>query len=113
MKDMIQAHPKLRGVFGINDDSALGALSVIEAAKRTDIVIVGFDATTEAQQAVRRGSALKADIAQHPVEIGKTAIDVVARHLGGESVPPIVSVPVSVVDATSLAAAPSATGSSH
>lgn len=103
MEDMLQAHPNLRGVFGINDDSALGALSVIEASKRGDVVIVGFDATVEAQQAVKRGSALKADIAQHPVEIGTRAIDVVARHLKGESVPSTVAVPVSVVDAASLA----------
>ena len=32
MEDMLQAHPDLGGVFGINDDSALGALSVIAAA---------------------------------------------------------------------------------
>ncbi len=39
-----------------------------------DLVIVGFDATAEAQDAIRRGSALKADVAQHPSEIGVTAI---------------------------------------
>jgi ribose transport system substrate-binding protein len=102
MEDMIQAHPHLRGVFGINDDSALGALSVVEAAKRNDIVIIGFDATAEAQAALRKGGALKADIAQHPDQIGKTAIDVIARHLAGEAVPAVVAVPVSVVDQKTL-----------
>jgi ribose transport system substrate-binding protein len=105
MEDMLQAHPSIVGVFGINDDSALGALAVVEAARRTDIAIVGFDATDEAQQAIRRGSALRADIAQHPAEIGRTAIRIIARHLAGDAVEPIVSVPVSVVDAASLAAA--------
>jgi ribose transport system substrate-binding protein len=90
-------------VFGINDDSALGALSVVEAAKRNDIVIVGFDATGEAQAAIRRGSALKADVMQHPDQIGRTAIDIIARKLAGESVPAVVAVPVSVVDASRLA----------
>lgn len=105
MEDMLQAHPALKGVFGINDDSALGALSVLEAAKRTDIAIVGFDATEEAQSAIRRGGALKADVAQHPEQIGRTAIQIIARHLAGEPVDPIVAVPVSVVDAATLAAA--------
>jgi ribose transport system substrate-binding protein len=105
MEDMVQAHRSLKGVFAINDDSALGALSVLEAAGRSDIVIVGFDATLEAQEAIRRGSALKADVMQHPVEIGRTAIQVIARHLAGEAVEPVVSVPVSVVDASSLSAA--------
>lgn len=104
MEDMLQAQRGLRGVFGINDDSALGALSVLDAARRQDIVIVGFDATTEARDALARGSALKADIAQHPDRIGTTAIDIVATHLSGGSVPPRVDVPVSVVDRASLAA---------
>lgn len=105
MEDMLQAQRGLKGVFGINDDSALGALSVLEAAKRTDIAIVGFDATDEAQAAIRRGSALKADVMQHPDQIGRTAIDIIARRLAGETVPAIVAVPVSVVDAASLAGA--------
>jgi ribose transport system substrate-binding protein len=108
MEDMLQAHRSLRGVFAINDDTALGALSVLEAAGRTDVVIVGFDATTEAQDAIRRGSALVADIAQHPREIGKTAMDIIARHLAGQPVPQLVAVPVSVVDRSTLGAAPRA-----
>ncbi len=104
MEDMLQAQRGLKGVFGINDDSALGALSVLEAAKRNDIAIVGFDATDEAQAAIRRGSALKADVMQHPDRIGRTAIDIISRKLAGESVPAVVAVPVSVVDAQSLAA---------
>jgi len=108
MEDMLQAHRTLRGVFAINDDSALGALSVLEAAKRTDVVIVGFDATDEAKAAIARHSALKADIAQHPVEIGKTAIDIVSRSLKGESTPKIVAVPVSVVDEGTLTGAAAA-----
>ncbi len=113
MEDMLQAQRHLKGVFGINDDSALGALSVLEAAKRTDVVIVGFDATDEAQAAIRRGSALKADVMQHPDEIGRTAIDVIARHLAGEAVPAVVSVPVSVVDAAALAAPAAAGGTAR
>jgi len=112
MEDMVQAHRALKGVFAINDDSALGALAVLEAAGRTDIIIVGFDATLEAQEAIRRGSALKADIMQHPGEIGRTAVQVIARHLAGEAVEPVVSVPVNVVDATSLASAQAA-GAAH
>jgi ribose transport system substrate-binding protein len=104
-EDMLQAHKNLAGIFAINDDSALGALSVLKAANRENVVIVGFDATDEARDAIRHGGALKADIAQHPTEIGKAAIDAVFRHLNGQHVDPIVAVPVSVVDAKSLASA--------
>jgi ribose transport system substrate-binding protein len=104
MEDMLQAHKNLKGVFAINDDSALGALSVLNAARRHDVVIVGFDATAEAQDAIRQGGALKADIAQHPTKIGSTTIDTVARHFAGEKVPATIAVEVSVVDAKTLAA---------
>jgi len=102
MEDMLQAHTGLKGVFGINDDSALGALSVLEAAGRTDIAVIGYDATPEAQAALRTRGALKAEVVQHPTELGSTAIDIIARHLKGESVPPIVAVDVGVLTADSL-----------
>ncbi len=104
MEDMLQAHPDLKGVFGINDDSALGAVSVLEAAGRKDIVVVGFDATAQAVAAIRAGGPLKADIAQFPERIGRTVIELVDRHLKGERVPSSVPVDVAVVDAASLAA---------
>jgi ribose transport system substrate-binding protein len=102
MEDMLQAHPDLNGVFGINDDSALGALSAIEAAGRADIVVIGYDATPDARQAIARGSALKADVVQDPRKIGRTTIDMIAKHLKGEAVAPIVGVDVSIVDREAL-----------
>jgi ribose transport system substrate-binding protein len=94
MEDMLQANRDITGVFGINDDSALGALAVIEAAGRKDISIVGYDATDEAQAAIRKGSALKADVVQHPTQMGRKAIEVIARHLAGEQVPAVVPIEV-------------------
>lgn len=102
MEDMLQAHRDLAGVFAINDDSALGAAAVLEAAGRTDIAIVGYDATPEAQALIRRGGPLVADVIQHPARIGRTAIELVARHLAGEPVPARVAVEVGLVDRASL-----------
>jgi len=103
MEDMLQAHRDLDGVFGINDDSALGATAALDAAGRTDIVVVGYDATPEAQRAIRQGGPLRADVIQHPRKIGRTAIELVARHLAGEAVPSTVAVEVGLVDRESLA----------
>jgi len=102
MEDALQAHRDLRGVFGINDDSALAAASVIEAAGRKDIAVVGYDASDEAQAAIRKGGPLKADVIQYPRQIGKTAIDMIAKHLAGEPVPAVVPIQVGTVDAKSL-----------
>ena len=105
MEDMLQAHRDLAGVFGINDDSALGALAVLESARLNNIVIVGFDATPEAQEAIRKGGPLKADIMQYPTKLGTTAIDIIAKHLAGQPVPASVPVAVDVVTADTLRAA--------
>jgi ribose transport system substrate-binding protein len=105
MEDMLQAHRDLKGVFGINDDSALGAAAVLKSAKRTDIAVVGYDASPEAQAAILEGGPLKADVVQFPKDIGHKAIEMIARHLAGESVPPLVSVNVGIVDAAALKAA--------
>jgi ribose transport system substrate-binding protein len=102
MEDMLQANRDLKGVFGINDDSALGATAVLEAAGRTDVVVIGYDATPEAQAAIRTGGPLKADVVQYPKKIGRTAIEMIAKHLKGESVPPLVAVEVGTVTAQTL-----------
>ncbi|MBI1317681.1 MAG: substrate-binding domain-containing protein [Candidatus Hydrogenedens sp.] len=104
-QDLLQAHPDLDAIFGINDDSALGALAAVEAAGLQDkIIIVGFDGTPEARDAIRQGKALKADTVQFPDKIGATTIQVIAKQLKGEEVPPIVPVEVALITQESLAA---------
>jgi ribose transport system substrate-binding protein len=103
MEDMLQANRDLKGVFGINDDSALGATAVLEAAGRKDVAVIGFDATPAALEKIRSGGPLKADVAQYPTKIGHTVIEMIARHLAGEKVPALVPIEVALVDAESLA----------
>jgi ribose transport system substrate-binding protein len=100
--DMLQGNPGLKAIFGINDDSALGALSATEARGRSDMVIVGYDATPEAVKAIQRNSALKADVAQQPRDLGAKTIDVISTHFGGGQVPKSIAVPVKIVDANTL-----------
>ncbi len=98
MENMLQAHPDLTGVFAINDDSALGALRAIEVAKKKGIVIVGYDATEEAQKAIMRGSALKADVIQYPKKIGEKTIEAIVKFWKGQKPPKFVPVEVGIVD---------------
>jgi ribose transport system substrate-binding protein len=104
MEDALQANRDLKGVFGINDDSALGATAVLDAAGRTDVVVVGYDASPEAQAAMKTGGPLKAEVVQDPRKIGRTAIEMIAKHLAGEAVPPVVAVEVGLVNAQTLGA---------
>ncbi|HEX8338152.1 MAG TPA: substrate-binding domain-containing protein [Pyrinomonadaceae bacterium] len=101
-EDMLQGNPNLKGVFGINDDSALGALSAAESRGKNDLVIVGYDAIPEAVSAIKRGSALKADVAQQPRDLGAKTIEAIGKHFAGAPVEKSIAVPVKIVDADSL-----------
>lgn len=100
--DILQAHPELDGIFGINDDSALGALDALQQLQRTEVVIVGYDGMPQALDAIRKGTALKADVVQYPKRIGETTIAKIADYFNGIAVPKIVPVDVGIVDQASL-----------
>jgi ribose transport system substrate-binding protein len=92
-EDILQAHPDLDGIFGINDDSALGALAAVEKAGRQGRVkIVGFDAVPEARQAINDGK-IYADVIQQPTLIGRQTIACIADYLAGKPVAPSVLIP--------------------
>ncbi len=94
MEDLLQSHPDLVGVFGINDDSALGALAAVEAAGRTgSISIVGYDATEEARARIADGSVY-GDVIQNPQRIGELTINAVHDHLSGRTPPELIPVEV-------------------
>ena len=101
-ENILQKHPKLNGVFAINDSTALGALAAIEQSGRKDIVLVGYDGDPEARQKILMGSSLKADAIQYPREIGKATADAVADYLAGKKVATFVPVKVGLIDQASL-----------
>lgn len=101
--DVLQAHPGLDGIFGINDDSALGALDAVTQYRRSGLIIVGYDATPPAADAITKGSPLKADVVQYPKLIGAKTIQQIAAHFSGAAVPPLVPVEVGIVDSLALA----------
>lgn len=92
-EDIIQSHPDLKAFFGINDDSALGALAAVEKAGKTGkIKIVGFDAVPEARKAIAEGKIF-ADVIQQPKKIGRSTIDAVKTYLSGGTVEPTILIP--------------------
>ncbi len=82
-EDVIQANPDIKAFFGINDDSALGALAAVEkAGKAGSVMIIGFDAVPEAREAIKAGK-LYADVIQQPKLIGQKTIEAVKTYLSG------------------------------
>ncbi len=86
-EDILQSHKDLKGIFGINDDSALGAAKAVEAAGLAGkIAVIGYDATPEARDAIKAGT-MYGDAIQHPDQIGAKTIDAIADSFAGKPVP--------------------------
>jgi ribose transport system substrate-binding protein len=94
MEDILQSHKDLKGVFGINDDSALGAAKAIESAGlKGKIVVIGYDAAPEARTAIAAGS-MYGDAIQHPDQIGAKTIDAIHDYFSGKTPAAKIAVPV-------------------
>lgn len=95
-EDALQANPNIRGIFAINDPSALGARAALEKAGKTQQVqIVGFDGQPEGKQAIKDGK-IYADPIQFPDKMGVQIVEAIIRHSKGETLPPQMLIPTSL-----------------
>lgn len=95
MENMLQADSSIQAVFAGNDEMALGAVEAISGAKK-DVLVVGFDATDDAIEAIKQGR-MGATIAQQPALIGSTAVENAIRLTKGESIPKEIPVEVTLI----------------
>ncbi|MGN7309786.1 ribose ABC transporter substrate-binding protein RbsB [Alkalicoccobacillus gibsonii] len=95
MENILQGNSDIEGVFAHNDEMALGALEAIEAAGE-DIVIIGFDATTDAVEAVG-DERMAGTVAQQPTVIGYEALEAANSVLNGEDVEDFIPVDLELI----------------
>jgi len=82
---VLQKHPDLVGVFGVNVFSAQGAYRAIVNAGLTGAVKVAtWDATQDLIAALKKGE-VDLVLAQMPAEIGSLAVEWGAKYLNGEA----------------------------
>ncbi len=107
-QNMLQARPDIQGLFACSDLMALGAIEAIAAAGKTGkITVIGFDAFSEAREAVLKG-VMAATVAQFSSEIGKMGIENAARLLKGEQIPQELTVKIQLITKENAAVAASA-----
>jgi len=80
IETMLQANPGVQGVIAGNDTMALGAVAALKAAGREDVIVVGFDGTPDAIEAVRAGD-LKATVLQPAWRIAEMAVEQAHQYL--------------------------------
>ncbi|OKL45059.1 ribose ABC transporter substrate-binding protein RbsB [Pseudovibrio exalbescens] len=95
MENILQAQPEVDAVFAHNDEMALGAIKAVQASGR-DIVVVGFDGTSDGVAAVEDGSML-ATVAQQAGMIGAIGVMTADKIINGESVESYTPVPLKLV----------------
>lgn len=92
-------NPDLKGVFGANLFSALGAANGVQQAGQTgNIRVVAFDAPTSIVDNIKSG-LVDVAIAQHPAEIGWFGVVAAYAHLTGQSIPTAIGTGFTVIDA--------------
>ena len=85
--DMMTARPDLQGIYGANDDVAMGVLQAVKVAGRMDdVLVVGHNGTCEALGSVLKGE-LGFTLMLFARAIGSDMVDAAVKVSRGESVP--------------------------
>ena len=74
MESMLQANPDIKGVISGNDTMAMGAWAALEAAGRTDVIVVGFDGSNDVRDSILAGG-IKATVLQPAYRQAQLAVE--------------------------------------
>lgn len=86
-EDLLQGNDDVIAIFGGNDPTALGALAAANAAGMEDCMIYGVDGSPDIKAELATGESLiEGTGAQSPINIAKTSVEVMYKHLSGEKV---------------------------
>ena len=96
MENILQSKKNIDAVFAQNDEMALGAQKALEDMGMKDVLIVGFDATDDAVEAVKNGT-MAATVAQQPLLIGEAAVNAIDKILKGEKVDNFIPVELKLI----------------
>lgn len=96
-ENILQAKPDIDIIFGVNEASAMGALSACEAGGFDKVRIVGVDTTPDMLNAIKDKTQVVATVAQDPYGMGATAVELAYKKVNGGSVPRNVPVATEVV----------------
>jgi erythritol transport system substrate-binding protein len=80
VQSVLQAHPEVKGVIAGNDTMAMGAVAALESIGRSDVIVVGFDGSNDARDAIKAGK-LKATVLQPAWRQAQYAVELADRYL--------------------------------
>lgn len=80
METILQSHPDLKGVIAGNDTMAMGATAALKAARRNDVIVVGFDGSNDVRDAIMRGD-IRATVLQPAALAATEAVDQADKYM--------------------------------
>ncbi|APX25786.1 MAG: D-ribose ABC transporter substrate-binding protein [Rhodobacteraceae bacterium] len=80
METILQANPGIKGVICGNDTMAMGAWAALEAAGRTDVIVVGFDGSNDVRDSIINGG-IKATVLQPAYRQAQLAVEQADQYL--------------------------------
>jgi ribose transport system substrate-binding protein len=99
---LVTEHADLKGILCANDSMALGAVSAIKAAgKSDDILVVGFDNILAVQKLLKEGKIL-CTVDQHADKLALFGIEYALEMLKEKAVPTDKETPVDLITADTL-----------
>jgi ribose transport system substrate-binding protein len=75
--------PNIKAIFAANDVMALGAVQYVKQAKKTDVIVGGYDALQEAKDAIKAGEMV-VTVDQQAAEQGYIGVKLAVGMLKGE-----------------------------
>ncbi len=100
-KSILQANPRLKGIFGANEGSAIGVVNGAKEMNRK-LVIIGYDSGKQQKQAIQDGLMAGA-ITQNPVGIGYKTVEAAVKTLKGEKVDKVIDTGFFYYDKSNMA----------
>jgi ribose transport system substrate-binding protein len=85
-KSIMAANPDLKGIYGSNEGSAIGAIKGVEESGKKGVVVVGFDSGQAQLDAISSGLEAGA-ITQNPVGMGEELVKAAVKAINGDTLP--------------------------
>jgi anti-anti-sigma factor len=99
--DALTRHSDVQAVFAHSDEMALGAQAALEAAGRSDVIVVGIDAIPETLNAIHNGT-IAATVNIRPYTMGSTAFTHALELVQKRTAPAMVRTGVQLITADTL-----------
>ncbi len=101
-KAMLSANPDIKGFFGANEGSIIGALNAVkELGLEGQVVTIGYDSGIQQMNAIRAGIESGA-ITQDPIGIGYKAVEAAVMAVRGEELPDMIDTGFHWYDASNI-----------